>query len=218
MMLPVRSSSRVRAMILRILPFTLAASLAIPLTGCVARGARSITNVIPVPLEEGANLVPHLSPDGRQGLVVEARAPDAAAGTRVIMTMLPRAEGVRGWDVVEMDGAGGSRLPTIDGHGRSVVFARAKVGGMPATLVFVASPDPEDGALPSFGAPLPTPRRMVITTLRLQADERSARFQAIDTEITRGRYCSGTDALAATYSMDLPEDAPGDTRCAAPGA
>ena len=133
------------------------------------------------------------------------------------MTMLPRAEGVRGWDVVEMDGAGGSRLPTIDGHGRSVVFARAKVGGMPATLVFVASPDPEDGALPSFGAPLPTPRRMVITTLRLQADERSARFQAIDTEVTRGRYCSGTDALAATYSMDLPEDAPGDTRCAAPG-
>lgn len=198
-------------MICRTLAFVLAASIAVPLTGCIARGNSRITNVIPVPLQEGANLVPHLAPDGRQGLVVEAREPDIGH-TRLIMTMLPRAEGMRGWDVVAMDAADGSRMPTIDNHGRSVVFARAKVSGIPATLLFVASADTADTASPG------SPHRMLIRTMRLRTDETSAHFESIAAETTRGRYCSGTDALAATYRMALPEDGAGDSRCDPPGS
>lgn len=196
-------------MILRLLPLLSAAALSVPLAGCVARGASRLTNVIPLDLQEGANLVPHLAPDGRQGLVVEARQ---AWGARLIMTMLPRSEGTRGWDVVELQNDDGSQLPTIDSRGRAVVFARAKVSGMPATLLFVASPDPEDGASPAV------PRRMVIQTLRLDVDESSARFAPIGAETTRGRYCTPTDAVAATYRLALPEDPGRDDRCEPPGA
>ncbi len=138
-------------MIHRILPLLSAVALFVPLAGCVARAGGGITNVIPVQLQEGANLVPHLAPDGRQGLVVEGRQPDALAP--LIMTMLPRAEGQRGWDVVDIEAADGSRLPTLDARGRAVLFARAKVGGIPATLLFVAVPDPGDAAPLGDAAP-----------------------------------------------------------------
>ncbi len=192
----------------RTLPFLCLASLLLPLDGCVARGSR-ITSVIPVPLQEGANLVPHLSPDGRQGLVVEGRQPDARAP--LLMAMLPRAEGVRGWDVVQMDPADGAG-PTLGGRGRSVVLARAKVGGMPATLLFVAEPDPTDPA------PLGEARRMLIRTLRLQVDESAARFEAIGSETTQRRYCSGSDAVAVTFRMALPDDGDAGDLCAAPAS
>ena len=191
-------------MILRTLPL-LSAVLTIPLTGCVARGSARITDLIPLQLQEGANLVPHLAPDGRQGLVVEARQPEASAP--LIMTMLPRSEGARGWDVVEMEASDGARTPTLDGRGRAVVFARAKVAGTPATLLFVAEPDPADPA--ALGAP----RRILIRTLRLRVDERAARFEAMAAQTTRRRYCSSTDALAATYRLALPDDGGGSDRC-----
>ena len=194
----------------RILPLLSAAALFVPLAGCAARGGGGITNVTPVQLQEGANLVPHLAPDGRQGLVVEGRQPDALAP--LIMTMLPRAEGQRGWDVVEIEAADGSRLPTLDARGRAVLFARAKVGGIPATLLFVAAPDPGDAAPPG------APRRMLIQTLRLRTGETSARFEPIRSETTRGRYCSSTDALAAAYRLALPEDGWNTGRCGGPAA
>ncbi len=185
------------------------ACLSLPLAGCVARGNARITSVIPVPLQEGANLVPHLAPDGRQGLVVEGRQPSARSP--LLMAMLPRAEGMRGWDVVQMDPADGAG-PTLDGRGRSVVLARAKVGGIPATLLFVAEPDPADPA------PAGEARRILIRTLRLEADETTARFEAINSETTRRRYCSGSDAVAVTYRLALPEDGSADDRCNVPGS
>ncbi len=195
-------------MIPSILPFLSAAALMIPLGGCVARGTGRITDLIPLQLQEGANLVPHLAPDGRQGLVVEGRQPGSSAS--LIVTMLPRSEGARGWDVVEMETADGARTATLDGRGRSVVFARAKVSGMPATLLLLAAPDPADPA------PAGSPRRILIQTLRLQADESVARFEEMATQTTRRRYCSATDALAATYRLALPDS--GDDRCREPSS
>ncbi len=191
------------------LPFLCVAALMIPLGGCVARGTGRITDLIPLQLQEGANLVPHLAPDGRQGLVVEGRQPGSSAS--LIVTMLPRSEGARGWDVVEMETPDGTRTATLDGRGRSVVFARAKVAGMPATLLLVAAPDPADPA------PAGSPRRILIQTLRLQADESVARFEWTATQTTRRRYCSATDALAATYRLALP-DSGDDDRCREPSS
>ena len=194
-------------MTVRPLPFLFLACLFLPLGGCIARGFR-ITSVTPVPLQEGANLVPHLAPDGRQGLVVEGR--QLPARSPLLMAMLPRAEGMRGWDVVQMDPADGNG-PTLDGRGRSVVLARAKVGGMPATLLFVAEPDPADPA------PAGEARRILIRTLRLEADETAARFEAIGSETTRSRYCSATNAVAVAYRLALPDDA-ADDRCNVPAS
>ena len=196
-------------MTFRPLSFLCLASLLVPLAGCVARGTTRITSVIPVPLGEGATLVPHLAPDGRQGLVIEGRQPEARSP--LIMAMLPRAEGSRGWDVVQMDQADGAG-PTLGGRGRSMVLARAKVGGMPATLLFVAEPDPADPA------PTGEARRMLIRTLRLQADEATARFEAIGSETTRARYCSGNDAVAVTFRLALPDDAGAGDLCGSPSS
>ena len=200
-------------MTFRTSPFLCLASLLVPLSlplaGCVARGTARITSVIAVPLGEGATLVPHLAPDGRQGLVVEGRQPQARSP--LIMAMLPRAEGRRGWDVVQMDPADGDG-PTLGGRGRSVVLARAKVGGMPATLLFVAEPDPADPA------PAGEARRMLIRTLRLRVDENAARFEAIDSVITRTRYCSGDDAVSVTFRLALADDAGAGDLCASPSS
>ncbi len=200
-------------MIPRLLPLLLAATLAVPLAGCAARGTSRISNVIPLDLAEGATMVPHLAPDGRQGLVIEGRGPGAigqAAPSPVVMAMLPRAVGLRGWDVIGIESETGARETSLGGAGRSVVFARAKVGGMPATLLFVAEADASD----------PVPRgaahRITIRTLRLDADRSAASFAQISSQTTARRYCSPADAIAATFRIALPDDQGASVGCRAP--
>jgi hypothetical protein len=202
-------------MIARLLPLLTAAALAVPLSGCIARGSARISNVIPLDLAEGANMVPHLAPDGRQGLVVEGRGPTAigsSAPTPVVMAMLPRSEGLRGWDVIGIESETGTRLTSLEGAGRSMVFARAKVGGMPATLLFIAAPDAGDPA--ARGAA----RRMTIRTLRLEVDQGPASFDQIGSETTSRRYCSPADAIAVTYRIALPDDQGASDRCRSPAS
>ena len=185
------------------------ASLLVPLGGCVARGSGRITEVSPIDLNEGANLIPHLAPDGRQGLVIRARGP--AGGAPLVMAMLPRSTEPVGWDVIGIDSPDGSETATFDARGRSVVRARAKVGGMPATLWFVAQPDPADPA------PAGAPRQVLIQTLRLETDAAAARFAPLASQNTRTRYCSSRDAIAVTFRLALPDDNQ-NNRCDGPGA
>lgn len=195
---------------IKLLPLLSALLLAPPLAGCVARGTDRVGSVIPIDLHEGATTVAHLAPDGRQGLVVEARDPVWHAP--LLMAMLPRATGQRGWDVIGMETEDGAHAPSLDGRFRSLVLARAKVGGMPATLLFVAGPDANDPA------PRGQPRRMTIRTLRLQADPDSASFEQIATQSTRQPFCSPTEAIAVTFRIALPDDDGSQDACKAAGS
>ncbi|MCQ8278422.1 hypothetical protein NFI95_08145 [Acetobacteraceae bacterium KSS8] len=185
--------------------------LSVPLSGCMARGSDRISSVVPLDLGEGATTVQHLAPDGRQGLVVEARDPVWHAP--VLMAMLPRASGARGWDVVGLENDAGARVSSLEGRGRALVLARAKVGGMPATLLFVAGPDGADTGARG------EPKRMVIRTLRLQTDGDGASFDQIGVQTTRRVFCSPSEAIAMTFRTALPEGNASEDVCrASPGS
>ncbi len=172
--------------------------LATPLGGCLAR-PDAITNVIGIPVVEGANPITHLVPDGRSGLIVEGslaalRRPDA------ILVLLPRLSPERGWDVVGIEdrdtGRVSSTLPD-PGEGEDARFARAKVGGDPATLMFVAYGNGADGR----------PSRFTIDTYRLSTGGEDglglpAVFDPIGRTTTRRSYCSAEAALVDVERLD----------------
>ena len=178
----------------------LACALALPLTACQAAGSR-VSSVIGIDVSEGINTVPHFAPDGREGVIVVARrqVPSGAAATPPMVTvMLPRFAPTRGWDVVSVEDATGTvadEAPTpLIGRRQAVRFARAKVGGMPATLMFVATTESN-------------PNAMAITTYRLRTDGEDASglaavFGPIRHSETFGGYCSPEAALEAVEQLD----------------
>ena len=178
----------------------LACALAAPLTACQAAGGR-VSNVVGIDLTEGVNTVPRFAPDGREGLIVVARrqVPSGAAQASPLVTaMLPRLAPTRGWDVVSVEDATGTITdaapgPAI-GRRQAVRFARAKVGGMPATLMFVATTGSD-------------PDAVAITTYRLLTDGEDASglaavFGPIRRSEARGAYCSPEAALEAVEGLD----------------
>ena len=178
----------------------LAAMLATPLSACQAAGTR-VTNVVGIDLSEGVNDIQRFAPDGRQALIVEGRR-SGPASAPVFFVMLPRSVPAPGWDVVGVNGPGG-RLDLSTGaentRARAVRFARAKVGGMPATLMFVADARPEPG-------------RYDITIYRLVTDGEDgsgldAVFDPLRTLSPERSFCSPGEALVKTEDL-RPE--PGD--------
>lgn len=167
--------------------------------GCAARGAAGVTNVIPIPLREGIATVAHFAPDGRRAEVVVARMPGAGAPS--LMALLPReGSGARddGWDVVTIaDPTGGISGVFNPGRG-AAVYARAKIRGVPATLLLAAQPAADDPQ------PWGQPRRMDVLVYQLETGARSASFTLLDRRTSTARYCDAADALAAQFSIALP--------------
>ncbi len=164
--------------------------LAAPLGGCLAGDGR-VTSVVAIPVAEGVNAVPRFAPDGRQGLIVGG-SEQGAGHPDTFLVMLPRLT-PRGWDVVSIaDRDSGRITPTLAdtvGRARDVRFARAKIGGTPATLMFVASGDAG-----------PRPVTVSIDTYRLTTDGEDGSglasvFDPIDHIETERRYCSPAAAL-----------------------
>ena len=177
----------------------LAMLLAAPVGACHAAGS-SVTNVIGIDVAEGVNDVQRFAPDGRQGLIVEGRR-SGPASALVFLVLLPRSTPVRGWDVVGIseDGRVDTAPWTAATRASSVRFARAKVGGLPATLMFVATTSREAG-------------RYDVVTYRLVTDGDdgsglSAVFDPIRTVTPERAFCSPGEALEALEDLD-PE--PGD--------
>ncbi len=173
--------------------------LSLPLSACQAAGGR-VTNVVGIDIVEGVNTVPHFAPDGREGVIVVGahQAPSGSARTPPLVTvMLPRFAPTRGWDVVGIEDERGivadqPPAPSI-GRARTVRFARAKVGGIPATLMFVATDAPDRDAVS-------------ITTYRLLTDGEDASglaavFGPIRHAEARGNYCSPEAALEAVEQL-----------------
>lgn len=178
----------------------LLAALAVPLTACQARGG-AVSSVIGIDVAEGVNTVPHFAPDGREGVIVVAhrQVPSGAAQAPPMVTvMLPRFAPTRGWDVVSVEDAAGTVADTVAhpaiGRRQAIRFARAKVGGMPATLMFVATTETN-------------PNAVAITTYRLLTDGEDASglaavFGPIRQTEARGGYCSPEAALEAVEQLD----------------
>ena len=176
------------------------------LTARQARGG-SVSSVVGIDVSEGVNTVPHFAPDGREGVIVVARrqVPSGSAQTPPMVTvMLPRLAPTRGWDVVSVEdgtGAVADEAPSPGiGRKQAVRFARAKVGGMPATLMFVATTESN-------------PNAVAITTYRLLTDGEDASglaavFGPIRHSETFGGYCSPEAALEAVEQLD---PAPGES-------
>ncbi len=174
-----------------------AASLTVPLTACQAAGT-AVTNVVGIEVGEGVNNIQRFVPDGRQALVVEGRQ-SGPASAAVFFVMLPRSVPSPGWDVVGIAGADGRYQTSVTGAGLAVRFARAKVGGLPATLLFVAS-----GARGSG--------RYDITIYRLVTDGEDgsgldAVFDQLRVFSPSGNYCSPGQALDEAEDL-MPQ--PGD--------
>ncbi len=166
--------------------------LATPLGGCLAR-PNDVTNVIGITVAEGVNAVPHLVPDGRSGLIVEGSL-RAAGRPDAVLVLLPRLAPVRGWDVVGVEDAStgqlASTVPPIPGEQQDARFARAKVGGMPATLLFVAHGPGAAGR--------PAPFTIDTYTLATDGEDGSglpAVFHPLARTTTRTAYCSADAAL-----------------------
>lgn len=168
-------------------------------SGCAARGAAGVSNVIPIPLREGTATVAHFAPDGRRAELVAARMPGAGAPS--LMALLPREGGAArgdGWDVVTIaDPAGGLSGVFNPGRG-TALYARAKIRGMPATLLLAALPAADDPQ--GWGQP----RRMDVLVCRLETGARSASFTLLDRRTSPRRYCDAADALAAQFDIAVP--------------
>ena len=176
---------------------------AAPVAACQAAGT-AVTSVNGIAVNEGVNQIRRFAPDGRQGLIVEARQ-SGPASAPVFLVMLPRSTPVPGWDVVGVaDGSGHVETgPNTARQGtaraRAVRFARAKVGGLPATVMFVATETADPG-------------RYEVTTFRLVTDGEdgsglSAVFDPIRTVTPDRSFCSPDEALELLENLE-PE--PGD--------
>ncbi len=160
-----------------------------------------MTNVIGIEVNEGVNNVTRFAPDGRSGLIVEGRQ-SGPSSAPIYLVMLPRSTPVAGWDVVGVADETGRVDPVPSParlRARSVRFARGKVGGLPATLMFVASAATQTGYYR-------------IATYRLVTDGEdgsglSAVFDPIRTFTPERTFCSPGDALDEVEDLD-PE--PGD--------
>jgi hypothetical protein len=181
--------------------------LAAPIASCQAAGT-AVTNVNGIDIAEGINQIQRFAPDGRQALIVEGRQ-SGPASAPVFLVMLPRSTPVPGWDVVGIaDGSGHVQTgPNTAQQGtaraRSVRFARAKVGGLPATVMFVATQTADPG-------------RYAITTFRLVTDGEdgsglSAVFDPIRTVTPDRSFCSPDEALELLEDLD-PEPGSGCPR------
>lgn len=109
-----------------------------------------ITDLVPIPLQSGANTIPALSPDGRDGLVVLGWRDNGNAHSYDLVMVLLQAGKGGPWTVVRFEAprgraaAQGSDTLRDDPHtGDDVVrafrFARGTVDGKPATLLLTAT-------------------------------------------------------------------------------
>ncbi len=180
---------------------SLLALLVVPLGACQAAGTR-VTNVIGIDTVEGVNDVQRFAPDGRQAVIIEARQ-SGPNTPPVFLVMLPRSTPRPGWDVVGVSDGNGRVETGPNGGGtlaRGVRFARAKVGGMPATLMFIATASGDPG-------------RFRIVTYRLSTDGEdgsglSAVFDPIRTTDPERTFCSPVASIDAMEDLD---PAPGDS-------
>lgn len=186
--------------------------------------AATITDLRPVPLKPGVNPIPHMAPDGRDGVIVQAdhsTAPTADASGIDFLVLL-RHEG--GWETVDAQRApsgssdvdfGGELIRSSPHAGedwkRAVAFARAKVDGSPAFVMLVADRDMR--MVKTVYDPVPVD----VLTYSLQPDSFTGgdHLVLVDRTRTRACYVNAWLALKDVTGFPLPAFYDGDGKASA---
>lgn len=193
----------------------LLASLAFALLAGAAAGAEvthKITELEPISLSSGVNRISRFAPDGRDGLIVLAwRDNGNAHGYDLALVMLEPMPGA-GWNVVAiapMDQDAGRVEDTLrdaphtgDDVVRSFRFARGKVDGEAATLLFVATRDLD------VGAGIPGPSLVTFEVYRLARNDGDVGmtrdfFDPIQRTHSPTRFCNAEMALSRVFGLPL---------------
>jgi hypothetical protein len=153
------------------MPWRLALALALlASTGpAAAQGERSrLADLQVIPLHDGLNTIPNLAGDGRTGTIVEAwRDNGNAHGYSVFMVLLPSTDEPHQLQVVGIDDGKAVREFAADNPHTgedvlaSLVFARARLDGKPATVLIEAVRD-----FPATAIPDPSPATITVYALR----------------------------------------------------
>jgi hypothetical protein len=126
----------------------LATVILIELTAA-ATAEPEITELKPIPLKQGVNIIPGFSSDGRDAQIVLGwRGNGNAHGYDVFMVMLPTSKGANDWNIVL--GPDGNEIIVDQPHlgedmVRSVRFVRGKVDGFNDTFLITATRDVREG-------------------------------------------------------------------------
>jgi len=169
-----------------------------------------ISDISPIKLRSGPNTVPHFAPDGRDALIVLGwRDNGNAHGYDLYLVLMPASAAKPEWNVVGVDPGGNGRFQDIvtdDPHlgedaVRSIRFARAKVDGRPATVLFVATRD-------TGTAPIPDPAPVTFEVYRLAHNDGEVGytvdyFTKIQEIKSTGKYCNAEMALRQQFGIPL---------------
>lgn len=183
-----------------------------PMAASAVEVAHQITDVQAMALTSGVNRISHFAPDGRDGIVILAwRDNGNAHGYDLALVMIEPRQGA-GWNVVAiapMDQEA-SRVEDVlrdtphtgDDAVRSFRFARGKVDGEAATLLFIATRDVE------AGASIPDPSFVTFEVYRLAQNDGDVGltrdfFDPIRRTRSSIRFCHAEMALFQAFGLLL---------------
>jgi hypothetical protein len=181
-----------------------------------------VSNLREISVTPGPNLVAHLAPDGRDGLIVEgghSASPSADGSSVDYMVLLKAAGPERGWETVDVESSpsvssdapfGGVLIQAFPHTGedskRSVVFARASLNGSPATLLLLADRDMSHAET----AYSPAPVQISIFALRKDPDTDQDHFALVRQAWAAKCYVDAQWALMDAFKLSAPAGYEGD--------
>jgi hypothetical protein len=185
---------------------------------CYAEAAPVLSNLTPIPLHSGVNMIPGFAPDGATGLIVLGWHNGGPGDSFDVVTVLSQARAGGAWDMVgiAMPGTDPNDVPSDEigddpDKGRDMVrafrFARGTVDGHPATLLLMASRDVGD----TVDAPSP----VTFDAYKLVHDGSTGNtpehFVQILEDHSTGNFCNADTALSRRFGLPPRGSAPTTT-------
>lgn len=189
----------------------LAAFLALLCDGASA----ALSDIRPITLRPGVNAIPHLAPDGRDGLIVQGAhsgSPSADGASVQFLVLLRRGQD---WETVDAQATpsgasdadfGGELIQSIPHVGedwkRAVAFAWAKVDGSPAFVMLAADRDMKRVETVYD----PTPVEVLVYRLQPDSLTEQDHLVLVDRKPAPGCYQNAWLALKVVAGLPLPKD------------
>lgn len=175
-----------------------------------ASAAPVVSNLVPIPLHSGVNVLPDFMPNGGSATVILAWRDNGNAGGSDLAVIMDQERTGGSWEVVAIDplgnDAGEPNVLYDDPHtGEDVVstfrFARGDVDGQAATLLLTATR--------RLGASIPAPSTVTFKTYELVREGAITvgvthdYFTPIATSTSSNIYCNADKALSDHFDLPL---------------